>query len=988
MSHHDNRIHLKHTRVHSSPAISPIRPKSSNSVLSIPDSTTTPSRQRYPGRGQVFKVPPEYTSRQSFLPTASKSDDIQTRDPIKEDNEMLAQTLTSTTPKQARIKRTKVAHASSNSSIPSSSLTEITETKLAGMTIGNRMASMTISRPGSAASDDIQNRDPMEAYSTTQKENQPSLKRRFHDSQSNIPKAASSLRSRSAAGHHTASSNAQNGTISSRSHIAPHGTLQNHVGTGFSFNSSLPLRSGTKSALGMRSTSNTYSFTKSNNHAPSSGLLEKMLAMKSEAVEEYKTNIKKFELRIQQDSDRIDDLQKTVNDLKAQLNIAEVEKLKMEALYKDEINKAKELQRDEVMGLKEKLHQAIREKEAEAKEELVKVRLEYERKAEEKLKQVESMYKSEINSIRLSQEEKFKESEKQIKMEMQHHFDLHEKDLMKKFSNQLEQEKKRYEEAHQNHKAEMELQIQEQAEITISRQNELQRFQQQVDKLQEDNDALRRNLDFKTNEVMETTKEYTDTTKELDATKQELQALQKDVYEYKAMLDSNSSSARDVQRQLHDDLSTARREILSLQSKVQALEETTTEAQVSLVKEEALRRKLHNTIQDMKGNLRVYCRVRPLLPHEEQLAIENGAKDASIDLGFPDNDTDGQRLCMKTYSVSAMGKPITKAHNFEFDKVFGPQDPTSKVFDEVSELVQSALDGYNVCILAYGQSGSGKTYTMMEPGEGLVMKAADQIFDAREKMKRFGWEYEFTGEMLEIYNEGLKDLIKTSQSNVPMSPGPSSKLSIKHYQETRTTIVEGLTQVPLTSASQTTSLLRQSSRNRATAATCANEHSSRSHSIFIMRVHGVHVGNPEYGIAATGERREGVLNLIDLAGSERLAHSKTKGDRLKETQSINKSLSSLVDVICAKAAGSSAVGMGARNGSSTPTGRESPTKPNGNNGSFIPFRNSQLTYLLQYSLSGNSKTLMLVNVSPFKAHENETLRSLKFATMANNTKIK
>ena len=178
-----------------------------------------------------------------------------------------------------------------------------------------------------------------------------------------------------------------------------------------------------------------------------------------------------------------------------------------------------------------------------------------------------------------------------------------------------------------------------------------------------------------------------------------------------------------------------------------------------------------------------------------------------------------------------------------------------------------------------------------------------------------------------------------------------AKLEIRHLPNSTRTIVTDLTVVPVESPEAVLSLLKRAGHNRAVAETLCNDRSSRSHSVFMLKIAGT---NP-----ATGESIEGLLNLIDLAGSERLSQSGSTGDRLKETQAINKSLSSLGDVISSLA----------------------------NKDSHVPYRNSKLTYLLQHSLGGNSKTLMFVNVSPALNNFNETLCSLRFATKVNSCQI-
>ncbi|CDZ96288.1 kinesin-domain-containing protein [Phaffia rhodozyma] len=401
--------------------------------------------------------------------------------------------------------------------------------------------------------------------------------------------------------------------------------------------------------------------------------------------------------------------------------------------------------------------------------------------------------------------------------------------------------------------------------------------------------------------------------------------------------------------------STLKNEVTQLQSALTERIEFTTreiEAAAQRVKSaerkmregETERRKLHNIIQELKGNIRVFCRVRPPIVADGQVAS----------IAYPDRD--GKQIVVTSSQDAAIGGTREQIIPFAFDKVFQPHSTQSDVFEEISGLTQSVLDGYNCCIFAYGQTGAGKSFTM-EGGStpesmGMIPRAILQIFEVTEYLKEQGWKYELEGQFLEIYNETLNDLLGNSNFD-------NNKLEIKHEKvgkTTRTTVTDATT-VRLTSPNQVQGLLERARSRRAVAATLMNERSSRSHSVFSLRVTGSN--------AVTGESCEGVLNLVDLAGSERLASSGAGADkdRLKETININKSLSALADVI--GALGSTSSGQA----------------------SHVPYRNSKLTYLLQTSLSGQSKTLMVLNLSPLAVHLNESLCSLRFATKVNSTQI-
>ena len=349
------------------------------------------------------------------------------------------------------------------------------------------------------------------------------------------------------------------------------------------------------------------------------------------------------------------------------------------------------------------------------------------------------------------------------------------------------------------------------------------------------------------------------------------------------------------------------------------------EARRKLIKEETERRVLFNKYQELKGNIRVMCRVRPVLDESE--GSEAG-------LQFPDDKTSAKIGVLGPEEKSSLGNITRKEYPFEFDRVFTPAVQNEEIFGEISQLVQSALDGYNVCIFCYGQTGSGKTYTMSS-ADGMIPRATHMIYETVRALEEKSWSYTMEGSFIEVYNEELHDLLAPS--------GQGKKLEIRHDEARRSTTVTNCRTVTLDSAATVEAMLDEAQNNRAVAATRSNERSSRSHSVFVLKLVGEN--------AATGERCEGTLNLVDLAGSERVKASGAEGDRMREAQSINKSLSCLGDVIDALGRGSA----------------------------HVPYRNSRLTHLLQYSLGGNSKTLMFVMVSPLEGHLKETLTSLRFA---------
>ena len=341
---------------------------------------------------------------------------------------------------------------------------------------------------------------------------------------------------------------------------------------------------------------------------------------------------------------------------------------------------------------------------------------------------------------------------------------------------------------------------------------------------------------------------------------------------------SLESSMRSLRAQidfLESDNKSQSHAFVDLEMRLQNALRAAEEAKDKLRNEETMRRKLHNQVQELKGNIRVFCRVRP--------SLDSDPEDAAARISYPDKEKDSKEVeVLGPEEKSSLGNVTTKTHPFAFDRVFAPDSLNADVFEEISQLVQSALDGYNVCIFCYGQTGSGKTYTMSSE-DGMIPLAVHQIYDTAKSLEEKGWKYSMEGSFVEVYNENLNDLLGKPEEF------DKKKHEIRHDMQKCKTTITDITVVGLDTPGKVESILRRASANRSVAATGANERSSRSHSVFILKLMGEN--------SITGEKSEGTLNLVDLAGSERLSHSKATGERLKETQNINKSLSCLGDVI-------------------------------------------------------------------------------------------
>ncbi|KAF7063263.1 hypothetical protein CFC21_069790 [Triticum aestivum] len=399
-----------------------------------------------------------------------------------------------------------------------------------------------------------------------------------------------------------------------------------------------------------------------------------------------------------------------------------------------------------------------------------------------------------------------------------------------------------------------------------------------------------------------------DLSEKFKALKTEHQILLKESEEYKKCL----SDATQMTTTIHQYMS----QYASLESEFKDLKEK--------FSEEAKEHKdLYNKLIELKGNIRVFCRCRPL-------NTEETAEGASMAIDF-DSAKDGELIVRGHVSSKKV---------FKFDSVFNPEEDQEKVFEKTAPFATSVLDGFNVCIFAYGQTGTGKTFTMegTEGARGVNYRILDELFRV-VKDRHDLFQYEITVSALEVYNEQIHDLLLTGSQ-----PSTTTKrLEVRQVAE-GVHHVPGLVEARVANMDEAWDVLQTGSKARVVGSTNANEHSSRSHCIHCVMVKGENLMN--------GERTNSKLWLIDLAGSERVAKTDAQGERLKEAQNINKSLSALGDVISALATKSQ----------------------------HIPFRNSKLTHLLQDSLSGDSKTLMFVQISPNENDVGETLCSLNFAS--------
>ncbi|CAL0334066.1 unnamed protein product [Lupinus luteus] len=355
----------------------------------------------------------------------------------------------------------------------------------------------------------------------------------------------------------------------------------------------------------------------------------------------------------------------------------------------------------------------------------------------------------------------------------------------------------------------------------------------------------------------------------------------------------------------------------------------------------------HKNDKDKGVNVQVLVRCRPLSEDESR-----------VNTPVVISCNEGRREVSAVHNIA--NKQIDK--NFAFDKVFGPNSQQNEVYEQaVSPIVYEVLEGYNCTIFAYGQTGTGKTYTMeggarQKNGEfpsdaGVIPRAVKHIFDILEAQNA---EYSMKVTFLELYNEEITDLLTPEETSKAVDE--KSKKPIALMEDGKGGVfVRGLEEEIVCTANEIYKILEKGSAKRRTAETLLNKQSSRSHSIFSVTIH-IKECTPE------GEEmiKSGKLNLVDLAGSENICRSGAREGRAREAGEINKSLLTLGRVINALVEHSG----------------------------HIPYRDSKLTRLLRDSLGGKTKTCVIATISPSIHCLDETLNTLDYAHRAKNIKNK
>ncbi|XP_054414455.2 kinesin-like protein KIF25 isoform X1 [Pongo abelii] len=434
--------------------------------------------------------------------------------------------------------------------------------------------------------------------------------------------------------------------------------------------------------------------------------------------------------------------------------------------------------------------------------------------------------------------------------------------------------------------------------------------------------------------------------------------------------------------------------LLACQSKVAHLERALQDVSARHQLERQRRKVLHNSLVELKGNIRVHCRIRPLLPFDSE-SDDPVLQSSSISREVA-HAVDDETVLVK---CDRPGHPLINK-TYHFERVYGPAESQSAVFGDVCPLLTSLLDGYNICIMAYGQTGSGKSYTMLGPHSddgpvlpldpqsdlGIIPRVAEELFRLISENPSRNPKVEVS--IVEVYNNDIFDLL-----------AKDSIAAVSGVKREVMTAKDGRTEVALLaseavgSASKLMELVRGGLQLRAKHPTLVHADSSRSHLIITVTLttaacsnstadqacsatlpreqteagragragrsrrasQGASAPQPVPGNpAGCVEQVQARLQLVDLAGSECIGMSGATGSALRETACINRSLAALADVLGALS----------------------------EHRDHVPYRNSRLTHLLQDCLGGDAKLLVILCISPSQRHLAQTLQGLGFGIRA------
>ena len=335
-------------------------------------------------------------------------------------------------------------------------------------------------------------------------------------------------------------------------------------------------------------------------------------------------------------------------------------------------------------------------------------------------------------------------------------------------------------------------------------------------------------------------------------------------------------------------------------------------------------------------SIKVVCRFRPLNEKEHEIEKESTNEGTQL-INFLSNS----QLQFTSLSES-------QTYNFNFDNIFPPNTTQSEIYDSsAKEIISSVLNGYNGTIFAYGQTSSGKTYTMTgeldnAEKEGIIPRMIHHVFHEILCSDNSNIEYTVKVSIIEIYMEKIKDLIDISKNNLQI-----------HESKEKGVYIDNLSEYYVSNENEVYDYIKIGNQNRTVSSTNMNDTSSRSHSIVIMSIIQRNIKDNAI--------KTGKLYLVDLAGSEKLTKTGAEGITLEEAKMINKSLSALGMVINSLTDGKS---------------------------THIPYRNSKLTRILSESLGGNAKTCLIITCSPSSFNEAETLSTLRFGERAKKIKNK